>query len=141
MSVCQCKDRITLLIMLNFVQLTDDTNSERDETNPGGYSVPLCSKIVESLRTRPEKFHLKTLCVLEHNTNRVSERNACPVVTGFVVSFFFMIVFFLCYCVFYVCSYLCRIARRLYEEIFVNHNKFHAYRVGLNCSSFELTDS
>lgn len=50
-----------------------------------GYSLPLCAKIVETLHKRQEKFHIRTLCVLGHNTKRDSQGNAYPIVNGFLV--------------------------------------------------------
>ncbi|XP_022152682.1 protein N-terminal asparagine amidohydrolase isoform X2 [Momordica charantia] len=51
-----------------------------------GYSFPLCYKIIKSLWTRPENFHLQTLCILQHNTRRDSEGNAYPIFNGLAVS-------------------------------------------------------
>ncbi|KAJ6408845.1 hypothetical protein OIU84_008526 [Salix udensis] len=50
-----------------------------------GYSFPLCTKIIETLRKRQEKFHIQTLYVLRHNTRRDSQGNAYPVFNGFLV--------------------------------------------------------
>ncbi|XP_014498745.1 protein N-terminal asparagine amidohydrolase isoform X2 [Vigna radiata var. radiata] len=50
-----------------------------------GYSFPLCSKIVHTLWSRDEKFHLQTFCVLGHNTRRDSDGNTYPFFNGFVV--------------------------------------------------------
>ncbi|KAK9122665.1 hypothetical protein Sjap_012267 [Stephania japonica] len=50
-----------------------------------GYSFPLCSKILEALQCSEEKFHVQTLCILEHNTTRDSVGTPYPVVTGFLV--------------------------------------------------------
>ncbi|TKY49522.1 N-terminal asparagine amidohydrolase [Spatholobus suberectus] len=50
-----------------------------------GYSSPLCSKIVHTLWSREEKFHIKTICVLGHNTRRDSDGNTYPFFNGFVV--------------------------------------------------------
>lgn len=52
-----------------------------------GYSLPLCSKIVHTLWSRDEKFHIRTTCVLGHNTKRDSDGNTYPIFNGFVVSF------------------------------------------------------
>lgn len=52
-----------------------------------GYSLPLCSKIVHTLWSREEKFHIRTTCVLGHNTKRDSDGNTYPIFNGFVVSF------------------------------------------------------
>ncbi|KAL5707651.1 protein N-terminal asparagine amidohydrolase [Ranunculus cassubicifolius] len=62
----------------------DGTNgSESDDMN--GYSYPLCSKIIEALQQRRERFHLRTLFVLGHNTRRDSVGNSYPIVNGFMV--------------------------------------------------------
>lgn len=50
-----------------------------------GYSIPLCTKIVETLGKRREKFHLQTFHVLKHNTRWDSEGNAYPIFNGFLV--------------------------------------------------------
>ncbi|KAJ1434415.1 Protein N-terminal asparagine amidohydrolase [Sesbania bispinosa] len=50
-----------------------------------GYSFPLCSKIVHTLWSREEKFHIRTICVLGHNTRRDSDGNTYPFFNGFVV--------------------------------------------------------
>ncbi|KAL9371762.1 hypothetical protein Peur_036902 [Populus x canadensis] len=61
--------------------------STRSETQAkgDGYSFPLCTKIIETLRKRKEKFHIQTLFVLGHNTKRDSQGNAYPVFNGFLV--------------------------------------------------------
>lgn len=51
-----------------------------------GYSIPLCKKIVETMQKRPEKFHVKTLCVLRQNTKYDSQGNALPIFNGLLVS-------------------------------------------------------
>ncbi|MQL80179.1 hypothetical protein Taro_012638 [Colocasia esculenta] len=63
---------------------SDDT-SDKDDDDELGYSLPLCSKIIETLKNRREHFHIETLCVLWHNTKRDSFGNAFPVIGGFVV--------------------------------------------------------
>lgn len=50
-----------------------------------GYSFPLCSKIVHTLWSREEKFHIRTICVLGHNTRRDPNGNTYPFFNGFVV--------------------------------------------------------
>ncbi|RDX82003.1 Protein N-terminal asparagine amidohydrolase, partial [Mucuna pruriens] len=50
-----------------------------------GYSFPLCSKIVHTLWSREEKFHVRTICVLGHNTRRDSDGSTRPFFNGFVV--------------------------------------------------------
>ncbi|KAH7544813.1 hypothetical protein FEM48_Zijuj01G0026100 [Ziziphus jujuba var. spinosa] len=60
------------------------TNSESHE-NMDGCSLPLCTKIVETLRSRREKFHIQTLCILGHNTRRDSNNVAYPIFNGLVV--------------------------------------------------------
>ncbi|KAL5175799.1 Protein N-terminal asparagine amidohydrolase [Glycine soja] len=49
-----------------------------------GYSFPLCLKIVHTLWSREEKFHIRTICVLGHNTRRDSDGNTYPFFNGFV---------------------------------------------------------
>ncbi|XWS35474.1 hypothetical protein CRYUN_Cryun20dG0000400 [Craigia yunnanensis] len=51
----------------------------------GGYSFPLCRKIVETMQKRRENFHVRTLCVLGHNTKNDSQGNAYPIFNGFLV--------------------------------------------------------
>ncbi|KAL1349198.1 hypothetical protein HN51_025709 [Arachis hypogaea] len=51
----------------------------------GDHSFPLCTKIVQTLWAREEKFHIRTICVLGHNTRRDSNGNAYPLFNGFVV--------------------------------------------------------
>ena len=51
-----------------------------------GYSFPLCRKIVETMQKRQENFHVRTLCVLGHNTKNDSQGNAYPIFNGFLVS-------------------------------------------------------
>ncbi|OIW11777.1 hypothetical protein TanjilG_14317 [Lupinus angustifolius] len=60
------------------------TGSESD-ADLDGYSFPLCTKIVQTLWTREEKFHIKTLCVLGHNTRRDLDGITFPFFNGFVV--------------------------------------------------------
>ncbi|XP_015584632.1 protein N-terminal asparagine amidohydrolase isoform X2 [Ricinus communis] len=50
-----------------------------------GYSLPLCAKIIETLAERKERFHIRTLFVLDHNTETDSEENTYPIFNGFVV--------------------------------------------------------
>ncbi|KAJ3679023.1 hypothetical protein LUZ60_017034 [Juncus effusus] len=57
----------------------------RKRTKKEGYSLPLCREIVNALLNRPEKFHLKTLCVLGHNTHTDSQGHARPIVGGILV--------------------------------------------------------
>lgn len=51
-----------------------------------GHSFPLGAKIVETLCKRRERFHLRTLCILGHNTRRDPEGNSYPIFNGFMVS-------------------------------------------------------
>ncbi|KAL2330895.1 hypothetical protein Fmac_018476 [Flemingia macrophylla] len=60
------------------------TVSER-HVDSDGYSFPLCSKIVHTLWSREEKFNIRTICVLGHNTRRDSDGNTYPLFNGFVV--------------------------------------------------------
>ncbi|KAG8391319.1 hypothetical protein BUALT_Bualt01G0175500 [Buddleja alternifolia] len=50
-----------------------------------GYSYPLCAKIIDTLRNRSEKFQIRTLHVLGHNTKWDSDGIAYPIFHGFVV--------------------------------------------------------
>ncbi|ONI20231.1 hypothetical protein PRUPE_2G004200 [Prunus persica] len=61
-----------------------NTRSESQE-KLAGYSFPLCAKIVETLWNRQEKFHIRTLFILGHNTRRDLEGNAYPIFNGFMV--------------------------------------------------------
>uniref|UniRef100_A0A2P2KE10 Uncharacterized protein MANES_10G151000 n=2 Tax=Rhizophora mucronata TaxID=61149 RepID=A0A2P2KE10_RHIMU len=61
------------------------SSSSKSHGKLDGYSLPLCTKIIETLRWRPEKFHIQTLFVLRHNTKRDFQGNAYPILTGFVV--------------------------------------------------------
>ncbi|XP_011042001.1 PREDICTED: protein N-terminal asparagine amidohydrolase isoform X1 [Populus euphratica] len=61
------------------------STSSRTQAKGDGYSFPLCTKIIETLREREEKFHIQTLFVLGHNTKRDSQGNAYPVFNGFLV--------------------------------------------------------
>ncbi|KAL3731773.1 hypothetical protein ACJRO7_028617 [Eucalyptus globulus] len=51
----------------------------------GGYSLPLCIKLIETLLRRREKFHIQTFFVLGHNTRRDADGRAYPIITGFLV--------------------------------------------------------
>ncbi|KAL3731777.1 hypothetical protein ACJRO7_028618 [Eucalyptus globulus] len=51
----------------------------------GGYSLPLCIKLIETLLRRQEKFHIQTFFVLGHNTRRDADGRAYPIITGFLV--------------------------------------------------------
>lgn len=51
-----------------------------------GYSLPLCTKLVDTMQRRREKFHIQTLHVLGHNTKQDSQGNAHPIFHGFLVS-------------------------------------------------------
>ncbi|XP_074279855.1 protein N-terminal asparagine amidohydrolase [Silene latifolia] len=51
----------------------------------GGYSFPLCAKIIEGLGKSALKFHIQTLFVLGHNTKNDGEGNAYPIFTGFLM--------------------------------------------------------
>uniref|UniRef100_A0A9I9DVP9 Protein N-terminal asparagine amidohydrolase n=1 Tax=Cucumis melo TaxID=3656 RepID=A0A9I9DVP9_CUCME len=68
-------------------ELDENNNITRtgDRKKMEGYSLPLCNKIIRSLWTRPEKFHLQTLCILLHNTRRDSHGNSYPIFNGFAV--------------------------------------------------------
>lgn len=51
----------------------------------GGYSFPLCAKIVETLEENYRKFDIQTLHVLRNNTRKDSQGNAYPICSGFLV--------------------------------------------------------
>ena len=76
------------------VQFANSSTRSESEAQLDGHSFPLCAKIVETLCTRPENFHVQTLFVLGHNTRRDSEGNAYPIFNGLAVSFNFMIPIF-----------------------------------------------
>ncbi|XP_074587198.1 protein N-terminal asparagine amidohydrolase isoform X2 [Curcuma longa] len=67
-----------------FDHSSDEVASERKQKKDG-FSLPLCSKLVEALQDSQWKFHLQTLCVLKHNTKIDSMGNACPVISGILV--------------------------------------------------------
>ncbi|KAI3982316.1 hypothetical protein MKX01_037849 [Papaver californicum] len=60
------------------------SGSER-ESELYDHSIPLCSRIIEALQNKEDRFHIQTFCVLGHNTMRDSDGNACPVLNGFMV--------------------------------------------------------
>ncbi|KAI3867987.1 hypothetical protein MKX03_035203 [Papaver bracteatum] len=59
--------------------------SSESESELYNHSIPLCSKIIEALQNKGNKFHIQTFCVLGHNTVRDSDGNAYPVFNGFMV--------------------------------------------------------
>lgn len=85
---------IEVEFIVTFVQLDDGSIESENDEDLGGYSIPLCSKIVDTLCSREEKFHIRTTCVLGHNTKRDSDGNTYPIFNGFVVSFCFQIFLF-----------------------------------------------
>ncbi|XP_078438739.1 protein N-terminal asparagine amidohydrolase family protein isoform X2 [Wolffia australiana] len=50
-----------------------------------GHSIPLCRKIIEALKNRQEHFHIKTLCVLGHNTKLNANGITVPIIAGVLV--------------------------------------------------------
>lgn len=101
--------------VLNFMQHGNGSSCSESDANLDGYSFPLCSTIVETLRTREERFHFQTLFVLAHNTRKNSEGHACPIFNGLVVSFQILkSCSFLLHILF---SYSFRIFSHLYKEI------------------------
>ncbi|KAA8520295.1 hypothetical protein F0562_014551 [Nyssa sinensis] len=66
-------------------QHADGGFRSKSHKNLDGYSFPLCTKIVETLQKRREKFHIQTLHVLGHNTRWDSEGNAYPIFNGLLV--------------------------------------------------------
>lgn len=71
---------------LIWMQNINGTNGLARHKKKEGFSLPLCSKIVEVLQKRKERFHLQTLCVLGHNTKQDSSGNVLPIISGFLVS-------------------------------------------------------
>ncbi|KAL3537294.1 hypothetical protein ACH5RR_000660 [Cinchona calisaya] len=63
----------------------DVSSMVSNHTKRGGFSFPLCAKIIDSLEKCNRKFHLQTLHVLENNTRQDSEGNAYPIFNGFLV--------------------------------------------------------
>ncbi|KAI3984292.1 hypothetical protein MKX01_011246 [Papaver californicum] len=49
------------------------------------HSIPLCSRIIEALQNKEDRFHIQTFCVLGQNTMRDSDGNAYPVFNGLMV--------------------------------------------------------
>ncbi|XP_008805469.1 protein N-terminal asparagine amidohydrolase isoform X2 [Phoenix dactylifera] len=82
------------ILDVHLIGAFNDASNEHDNDIPGseglreqdGYSMCLCSKIIDALHNSHENFHLQTLCVLEHNTKRDSNGNACPIISGIVVN-------------------------------------------------------
>ncbi|XP_077254143.1 protein N-terminal asparagine amidohydrolase family protein isoform X2 [Tasmannia lanceolata] len=62
----------------------NDTRGLESHGKSGGYSLALCSEIIEALQNHQERFHIQTLCVLGHNTRIDSGGNACPIFSGFL---------------------------------------------------------
>lgn len=60
----------------------------------GGYSFPLCAKIVETLEKSNMKFNIQTVHILRNNTRMDSEGNFYPICSGFLVSFELNVAFF-----------------------------------------------
>lgn len=61
------------------------TGTSEPARKPGGFSLPLCSKIIEALQNRQEKFQIQTLCILRHNTTYTSNGIPLPIISGFLV--------------------------------------------------------
>ncbi|KAK2988444.1 hypothetical protein RJ640_022281 [Escallonia rubra] len=68
-----------------FEDASPQLGSSQSHVELGGYSLPLCTKIIETLEERGENFHIQTLHVLGHNTRWDSEGNAYPIFTGLLV--------------------------------------------------------
>ncbi|XP_050235121.1 protein N-terminal asparagine amidohydrolase isoform X2 [Mercurialis annua] len=66
-------------------QHANGTSNSKNYAKLGGYSFPLCTKIIETLGRRQERFHIQTLFILSHNTRRDSQGNAYPIINGFMV--------------------------------------------------------
>ncbi|KAL7158192.1 hypothetical protein ABFS83_02G125500 [Erythranthe nasuta] len=90
LSLITDRDSDTLLDV-HLVGGFDDISSQHPNLAPKnrkkleGYSYPLCTKIIETLRIRSEKFQIRTLHVLGQNTKFDTEGFACPIFHGFVV--------------------------------------------------------
>ncbi|KAI3924985.1 hypothetical protein MKW92_039019 [Papaver armeniacum] len=64
---------------------TSGRSGSESESELYNHSIPLCSKIIEALQNKGNKFHIQTFCVLGHNTTRDSDGNVYPVFNGFMV--------------------------------------------------------
>ncbi|XP_026412199.1 protein N-terminal asparagine amidohydrolase-like [Papaver somniferum] len=64
---------------------TSGSSGSESELELYNHSIPLCSKIIEALQNKGNKFHIQTFCVLGHNTMRDSDGNVYPVFNGFMV--------------------------------------------------------
>lgn len=71
-------------IYWTFLQHANGSTVSESPADLDGYSFPLCLKIVHTLWSREEKFHIRTICVLGHNTRRDSDGNTYPFFNGFV---------------------------------------------------------
>lgn len=68
------------------MQYANGSTVSNNYTDLDGYSLPLCTKLVDTLQRRQEKFHIQTLYVLGHNTKRDSQGNGYPIFHGLLVS-------------------------------------------------------
>ena len=85
---CSCIFKRILIKVNLLIFVSQHANgTTRSESHADGYSFPLCAKIIETLGERRERFHIRTLLILGHNTKGDSEGNACPIFNGFMVSF------------------------------------------------------
>ncbi|KAK1401291.1 protein N-terminal asparagine amidohydrolase [Heracleum sosnowskyi] len=66
-------------------QSTTHGTKSKKQTNLGGYSFPLCQKIIQTLEKSSINFHIQLLHVLDHNTRWDSQGNAYPIFHGFLV--------------------------------------------------------
>lgn len=73
-------------LALFWMQSISGANGSTRHERQDGFSLPLCSKIIEALQNREEIFHLQTFCVLGHNTRKDSSGNSLPIIGGFLVS-------------------------------------------------------
>lgn len=71
--------------MLKFyMQEGQSTRSEKNG-KMNGVSFSLCIKIIEALEKNNRKFHVQTLFILNHNTQRDPDGNTSPIFSGFMV--------------------------------------------------------
>ncbi|KAF9595507.1 hypothetical protein IFM89_000595, partial [Coptis chinensis] len=73
---------------ISLVALKIRTSPENDDISSGkhsGHSFPLCSKLLQALKNRRERFHIQTLFVdLGHNTGIDSDGYSYPIIHGLV---------------------------------------------------------
>lgn len=67
------------------VRENNEYAGSQSDSEQDGHSFPLCAKLVEALGKSAVKFHIQTLFVLNHNTQKDNVGNAVPIFTGFLV--------------------------------------------------------